>query len=78
MYPGEKTKPASHWGAIKERCRALLEEFPIKLKGAEVEILWIKRGRGKNVADLQPPEMQEFYENLFKLAGAKNVIWIPL
>lgn len=44
----------------------------------KVEILWIKRGRDKNGADLQPPEMQEFYENLFKLAGAKNVIWLPM
>ena len=52
--------------------------FPIRLKGADVEILLIRRGRGKNGADLQPPELKEFWEELFKLAGTKNVIWIPL
>lgn len=78
MYPGEKTKPTAHWPAVKQRCQQLLDDVPIRLKGAEVEILWIKRGRGKNGADLQPPEMQEFYERLFKAAGAKNVIWFPM
>jgi hypothetical protein len=78
MYAAARARSPLPWSAIEKLCRPVFDDFPILLKGTEVEVLWIKRGRGKNGAELQPATMQEFYENLFKSAGAKNVVWLPM
>ena len=59
---------------LAERCRQLVQDFPGRFRGAEIEILLIWRGRQNGVA-LQPAELKEFYENWFRTAGAHNVIW---
>lgn len=56
-------------------CARLLDDYKPRLKGAEVEILFIRRPRTADGVDLQPPELREMFENWFRAAGATNVVW---
>jgi hypothetical protein len=56
-------------------CARLLDDYKARLKGAEVEILFIRRPRTADGIDLQPTELREMFENWLRVAGARNVVW---